>query len=111
MEFDYGFEYAFPEMAESAIGIATGILLILWFLAMGFSIVMYVLNAVGMYRITKRRGIHHAWLAWIPVGCNWLLGSRCLSIQLLHILLCHIQRFCGSRCRSCRLYKRLCCLL
>ena len=42
---------------------------------MGFSVVMYVLNAVGMYRIAKRRGIHHAWLAWVPVGCNWLLGS------------------------------------
>ena len=75
MGFDYGFEYAVPEMSESAMGVVTGILLILWFLAMGFSIVMYVLNAVGMYRIAKRRGIHHAWLAWVPIGCNWLLGS------------------------------------
>ena len=83
MEYEYGFEYAFPEMMEGAAegafvgaaGIATGILLILWFLAMGFSVVSYVLNAVGMYRIAKRRGIHHAWLAWVPIGCNWLLGS------------------------------------
>lgn len=83
MEYEYGFEYAFPEMMEGAAegalvgaaGIATGILLIIWFLAMGFSVVSYVLNAVGMYRIAKRRGIHHAWLAWVPIGCNWLLGS------------------------------------
>lgn len=79
MEFDYGFEYAFPEGMEGAatagMGVVTGILLIVWFLAMGFSLVMYVLNAVGLYRIAKRRGIHHAWLAWIPIGCNWLLGS------------------------------------
>ena len=79
MGYEYGFEYAFPEAMEGAatgaVGIVTGILLVVWFLAMGFSLVLYVLNAVGMYRIAKRRGIHHAWLAWVPIGCNWLLGS------------------------------------
>ena len=76
MGYDYGFEYAFPDaMGGAAVGVATGILLIVWCLAMGFSIVMYVLNAVGLYRIAKRRGIHHAWLAWVPIGSNWLLGS------------------------------------
>ena len=76
MGYDYSFEYAFPDaMGGAAMGVATGILLIVWCLAMGFSIVMYVLNAVGLYRIAKRRGIHHAWLAWVPIGSNWLLGS------------------------------------
>ena len=83
MQYEYGFEYEFPGMMEGiaegaavgAVGIVTGVLLILWLLAMGLSVVMYVLNAVGMYQIAKRRGIHHAWLAWVPVGCNWLLGS------------------------------------
>ena len=76
MGYDNGFEYAFPDaMGGAAVGVATGILLIVWCLAMGFSIVMYVLNAVGLYRIAKRRGIHHAWLAWVPIGSNWLLGS------------------------------------
>ena len=76
MGYDYGFEYAFPDaMGGAAVGVATGILLIVWCLAMGFSIVMYVLNAVGLYRIAKRRGIHHAWLAWVTLGSNWLLGS------------------------------------
>lgn len=76
MGYDYGFEYYFPGgMEGAAMGVATGILLIVWCLAMGFSVVMYVLNAVGLYRIAKRRGIHHAWLAWVPIGSNWLLGS------------------------------------
>lgn len=76
MGYDYGFEYYFPGgMEGAAMGVATGILLIVWFLAMGFSLVMYVLNAVGLYRVAKRRGIHHAWLAWVPIGSNWLLGS------------------------------------
>lgn len=76
MEFDYGFEYALPDvMGGAAAGIITGVFLIIYFLAMAFSLISYVLGAVGMYRIAKRRGIHHAWLAWIPVGSNWLLGS------------------------------------
>ncbi len=83
MEFDYGFDYAFPDAMEGAAesiftgaaGIITGIFIIVYLLLLGAAIVGCVLNAVGMYRIAKRRGIHHAWLAWVPIGCNWLLGS------------------------------------
>ena len=35
----------------------------------------YILTAVGYYAIANRRGIRHAWLAWIPFGRDWLLGS------------------------------------
>ena len=80
---EYGFEYSFPDIAAGAAegifvgtaGIVTGVLIIFYLLALGYSIVCLVLNAVGMYRIAKRRGIHHAWLAWIPIGNSWLLGS------------------------------------
>lgn len=79
MQYEYDFEYMFPEMMEGAatgmIGLVFGIFLIVYLLALAFSVVSYVLGAVGMYRIAKRRGIHHAWLSWIPVGSSWLLGS------------------------------------
>lgn len=83
MSYDYGFEYYFPDGMEGAAegaflgvaGIVVGVFLIVYLLALAFSVVSYVLSAVGMYRIAKRRGIHHAWLAWIPVGNSWLLGS------------------------------------
>lgn len=83
MQYEYGFEYAFPDGMEGvmegafvgAAGVFTAVFLLLWLLGMGFAIASYVLNAVGLYRVAKRRGIHHAWLAWIPIGCNWLLGS------------------------------------
>lgn len=39
------------------------------------SIVTYVLTALGLYTIAKRRGLNHPWLAWIPVVDVWLLGS------------------------------------
>lgn len=83
MQYEYNFEYAFPEImgeaAEGAMigaaGIVTGIFLLVYFLILAFGVVSYVLSAVGMYRIAKRRGIHHPWLAWVPVGNCWLLGS------------------------------------
>ena len=79
MQYEYDFEYMFPEMMEGAatgmLGLVAGIFLIVYLLALAFSVISYVLGAVGMYRIAKRRGIHHAWLSWIPVGSSWLLGS------------------------------------
>lgn len=38
-------------------------------------IVSYVLQSVGFYSMAKRRGIHNPWLAWVPVGNVWILGS------------------------------------
>lgn len=39
------------------------------------SVAAYILLAVGMYSIADRRGISKPWLAWIPFGQNWILGS------------------------------------
>lgn len=38
-------------------------------------IAAYVLLAIGLYAIAKRRGIHHPWMAWVPVLNVWILGS------------------------------------
>lgn len=79
MEYYSGFEYVLPGLMEGAAmgaaGLIVGLFLIVYFLMMAVSVISYVLSSLGSYRIAKRRGIHHAWLAWIPVGCNWLLGS------------------------------------
>ena len=75
----YEFEYYLPEfgdaVATGAMGFVVAVLIIVALLALAFSVVSYVLSSVGMYRIAKRRGIHHPWLAWIPIGNSWLLGS------------------------------------
>lgn len=39
------------------------------------NIAVYVLTALGLYTIAKRRGIRKPWLAWIPVVNVWTLGS------------------------------------
>ena len=75
----YEFESAFPEIVDGAAtgiaGVMLGIFIIVYLLLLAWGIVSYVLGSVGMYRIAKHRGIHHAWLAWVPVGNAWLLGS------------------------------------
>ena len=59
------------ELFAVFIGIYMGAVLI----SLGFSLVMYILQSLGMYKIAKRRGINNPWLSWIPVGNLWVLGS------------------------------------
>lgn len=42
---------------------------------LGGFVAIYVLQSIGLYSIAKRRGIHHPFLAWIPVGNAWVIGS------------------------------------
>lgn len=49
-----------------------------------FSIGLYVLQALGLYTIAKRRGINHAWMSWVPVLNLWILG--CISDQYRYVV-------------------------
>lgn len=49
--------------------------LILMLFVLIYSVVVYVLQSLGMYTIAKRRGIRHPWLSWLPIGNTWILGS------------------------------------
>ena len=52
-------------------------------IALGFSLITYIFQGIGMYTIAKRRGIEKPWLAWVPVGNTWLLG--CISDQFRYL--------------------------
>lgn len=45
----------------------------------------WILGSVGLHKVAKRRGIRNAWLAWLPIGCHWILG--CVSDQYQHLVL------------------------
>ena len=47
------------------------------------SLAGYIMLALGLYTIAKRRGIRNAWLAWIPFGQSWMLG--CVSDQYQYV--------------------------
>lgn len=68
------FDYSYTHEFEAAN--VMFIVYLLYFLTVSaVSIGTYVLQSVGFYTIAKRRGIKHPWLAWIPAGNLWILGS------------------------------------
>lgn len=42
---------------------------------LGYSVVAYILTARGLHTVARRRGIKNPWLAWVPVGNYWIVGS------------------------------------
>ena len=52
-------------------------------LMIGFAVVAYILTGKSLSAIARRRGIEKPWLAWVPVGCDWLLG--CISDQYRYV--------------------------
>ena len=49
-----------------------------------FGIAVYVLTALAIYTVSRRRGLNKPWLAWVPVVNCWLLGS--LSDQYQYVV-------------------------
>lgn len=68
--------------AESVATILLSLLTALPSMLLG--IASYVLSAAAIYVISRRRGLHKPWLAWIPVVNVWLLGS--LSDQYQYVV-------------------------
>ena len=79
--FDYPYQYEFemdiiPEATGfSALGVFLVLYLLIMFFTTAFSLVCYVLQSYGLYTIANRRGIRNSWLAWVPIGNVWILGS------------------------------------
>ena len=46
-----------------------------YMLGLAFAVVSYILEAMGLYAIAARMGLNNPWLAWVPVGNAWILGS------------------------------------
>lgn len=72
--------FPFSEVMYEDTGIAlVGAFAVVYIFIMLFmfaaAIAMYVLEAVGLYTIAKRRRLRNPWLAWIPVGNVWIMGS------------------------------------
>ena len=51
--------------------------------SLGISLISYVFTSLGYYTLAKRRGLNKPWLAWIPVGNLWIMGS--LSDQYRYV--------------------------
>jgi len=81
--YDYYEYFPFDTAFEGLAGFLIGFFLVFALIALLFSAVVYVLEALSLYSIAKRRGIHNPWLSWVPVGMNWILG--CISDQYRYV--------------------------
>lgn len=75
---NYDFEYYGSEIEEvllPVVSVLVAVFLAVWVIGMLVSVVMYVLRSLSLHQIAKRRGLNNAWLAWIPVGQEWIIGS------------------------------------
>lgn len=67
---------------------------------------LFVFRAFSLHKIARRRGIHNAWMAWVPVCGDWIMGSvadqyqyvvkgrianRRLPLFLLHVAVMGLQ--------------------
>lgn len=78
MVFPYDYGYSSPVAYDAAEGVGAFLLVFntfFYLLMLLYSVVSYVLYSLGTYTLAKRRGIHHPWLAWVPVANLWVLGS------------------------------------
>ena len=74
----YEFYYGTEELISALMGGVPSLVVNL------LNIATYVLTALALYTIAKRRGLNKPWLAWIPVVSDWLLGS--LSDQYRYVV-------------------------
>ena len=87
---DYGFNYGYDY--ESMIGnlpAMTGTLflvaMVMYLVMLVYGITAYIMGSLGYYTIAMRRGIRHPWLAWIPFGNLWILGSIADQYQFVSL--------------------------
>lgn len=90
--YDYDYSAPVSEAAFGVAGFALVFILLFYLLLLAWCVVNYVLYSLSIYKIAQRRGIHHPWLAWLPLGNVWVLGS--ISDQYQYVVK---NRVCSRR--------------
>ena len=61
-----------------------GIILIVMAVVLVVALIFWIIRSISLHRLAKRRGIRNAWLVWLPVGAEWVLGS--VADQYQHLV-------------------------
>lgn len=57
---------------------------VIYVFTIAFSVVAYIFTGKSLSAIARRRGIEKPWMAWVPIGSDWLLG--CISDQYRYVV-------------------------
>lgn len=69
---------------EEFLMVFLSIFMILLGVVLLFSLIFWIIRSMSLHRLAKRRGIRNAWLAWLPIGGAWVLGS--VADQYQHLI-------------------------
>ena len=81
---NYYNELPVDTMDDEALMIFLGIYLVILGVVLVCCLVGWIIRSMSLYSIAKRRGIRNAWMAWIPIGSEWVLGS--VADQYQHLV-------------------------
>lgn len=73
-----------PEMDEEVLLVVAVFYLLFAVIMLAVAVVTYVFQSLAIYKMASRRGINNPWLAWVPVGNVWIMGS--LSDQYQYVV-------------------------
>ena len=71
-------------MDEEILATVMAVLLGVLGVVLVFSLIFWIISALSLQSIARRRGIRNAWLAWVPIGNEWILGS--IADQYQHLI-------------------------
>lgn len=66
------------ETVTSSENLAMGVIfafVLIYLLLFGILIATYILQSLSLHTLARRRGIASPWLAWLPYGNYWIIGS------------------------------------
>lgn len=67
--------YYIDSLDESTSLIVAGVFALVYLVILALAFVNYIMTALSLYTIAKRRDISNPWMAWIPYVNVWTLGS------------------------------------
>ena len=73
--YPYGYSYDAYYHDEWMFQFFAGLLVVGLIFMLLIGLIFYVFQSMSLYKIAKRRCIRYAWLAWLPVGSAWIVGS------------------------------------
>ena len=72
---DYTYTYGTSAAGDSAVTALLAFLAAYLVIIIIYAVVAYIFTSLGLYTMAKNKNIDNAWLAWIPIANNYLLGK------------------------------------
>ena len=69
------YDYANEGMEVAGMFGVLAVVLVVYLVILGLLLANYIVNSLALYTIADRRRISNPWLAWIPYGNLWIIGS------------------------------------